>query len=93
MTDTKADRLDEIREIWAKATPGPWARTICKVHERNGDMIASCCVQEDGIVPQTKLNAAAIAAAPDQISWLIAEVERLRKRCDELVEAWIEDTT
>ena len=83
-----AERLTEIRERWAAATPGPWChrhandgvkRTplpeVCSEGAARGDWrptVASTSYDE------AIANAAAIAAAPTDIADLLAEVERLR---------------
>lgn len=86
MTDPKV-RLAEIRERWAKATAGPWrvGDDYGKSHWR-GRVMAD---DPNAIMPGTRLvahcyypggegeSAEAIAAAPDDIAWLISEVERL----------------
>jgi len=73
-----SDRLDEIRARWAAATPGPWeARVheglwaICHPH---GWIMDGC----DSIPRGDGPDAVAIAAAPEDVAWLVGEVERLR---------------
>ncbi len=75
--------LNQIRERLKAATPGPWKSGMwqtktCKVFRPNGNMVADCCVQEDGIVCQTKLNAEFIAHAPTDMVALLADNDRLR---------------
>jgi len=81
-------RLNEIKQRWAAATDGPWraqtttgkfgsvaadADTGCddaeNVDAYEGHLVAESC---------TPANRTAIAAAPDDVAWLVVEVERLR---------------
>jgi len=68
--------IDDIKARREKITPGPWwhendwllavdskARRICTLPDRNDE--------------QDNLNARFIANAPDDMDWLVAEVERL----------------
>lgn len=118
-----SDRLQEIEERWARATPGPWTtkrpRFICvldehypkdkKCNRKTGlgwhvgaecvlefarwedgynevwadpeHMVAGMWDYEVGGIKEPQ-DARAIAAAPEDISWLIAEVKRLREAVD-----------
>ena len=72
-------REDEIRERWAKATSGPWERVEFLSHVgvdsvSNPQQVIASVRHEDDI--------AAIAAAPSDIAYLLAEVERLRDALD-----------
>lgn len=84
--------VQEIRERWSKATRGPWvadmrpvatecgecgeyAYEVPGVIRRKSDGCGIVDVQES---EKQNENAAAIAAAPTDIAWLLAEVERLR---------------
>lgn len=85
MTDVDA-RLAEIRARWAEATPGPWVREradwqniVCRAVPARGPgrhiagVGGSSALGHNG-----NADAAAIAAAPEDVAWLLAEVERLR---------------
>jgi len=84
--------LDEIRERWAKGTPGPWV--ICPTIYRKGEWRFEPGVERNGeFVPLVEkegceyirdlglieANADKIANAPTDIAFLLAEVERLEK--------------
>ena len=88
MTDA---RLAEIRERWAKATPGPWAhdRPPGEVYALSdgSEIIADVYGGPDG---RLEPNSAAIAAAPTDIADLLAEVERLRLEFEALADVAIE---
>ena len=83
-------RIKEIRDRWAKVTPGEWK---CVVDERRSgcgcgtkadpdllDGTVSIGVGHSPDCITTKLpDALAIASAPDDIRWLCEQVERLEK--------------
>lgn len=82
-----SDRLETIRERWAKATPGPWKAkcyrdwqpvvTANTEHEDDRPLVVAP-TDGNGRGTQDEQNVEAIAAAPEDIAYLIAEVERLR---------------
>lgn len=96
------NRLQEIRDRWAKATPGPWDwgplirdmagdymiwRRRAKRRKRRefvatvGGLTQPICPPDAEILFQADAdNAAAIACVPDDIAFLLAEVERLREQ-------------
>ena len=91
-----AERLTEIRERWAAATPGPWChrhandgvkRTplpeVCSEGAARGDW---CPTVASTSYDEAIANAAAIAAAPTDIADLLAEVERLRVTMEVAIE-------
>lgn len=70
--------IQEIKERWSKATPGPWKSISSKyepetIHASNGKMIATISMSN------SYANAAAIASAPADIAYLLQEIERMRK--------------
>ena len=86
-------RLDEIRQRLSAATPGPWAATtwlntsggwaaVGPLHDTDGDPDDASCVY-DGCEPNcqhdkaAQADAALIASAPADLTWLLGEVERL----------------
>ena len=78
---------EQIRELLAAATPGPWVSTptFWKHMERVPDQwwyaidttgpVAAYVQRENAFGPA---NAEFIAAAPDAVAFLLAEVDRLR---------------
>ena len=76
--------LAEIRERWAKGTPGPWevndrreiGMFIFKRDKTVGNFVR---VYKDKNIDSIA-NADKIANAPTDIAFLLAEVERLRER-------------
>lgn len=85
---TEPDRLSEIEARWQRATPGPWMvnpRSIGPVDDPviqgpDGTYVAqtSYDTQSWSCKHDVAADTVAIAAAPDDIAWLIAEVRRLR---------------
>lgn len=79
------DRLTEIRARWAAATPGPWewtpdmyqlyATEDAPCDEYDADIISA----DRGQMLVAQPNADFIAAAPEDIDYLLGEVERLEK--------------
>lgn len=81
------DKLEEIRKRWAKATPGPWRRVkqepCAAVAVDHWDIYVDgsdgpFCVAD--AVIEHEPDAAAIAGAPEDVAWLVAEVKRLRNK-------------
>ncbi len=78
------DRLEEIRARWAAVkSKAPWHvdETGAAVLSADGSTVATHSVDGwwAGSGPQLQPeDATAIAAAPDDVAWLIAEIERLR---------------
>lgn len=83
------DRIQEIRERHEGATPGPWIAyewTCDKgyaVYQNPVDVRKA--ITGYGSVLQTKENAEFIAHAPDDIAYLLSEVERLQTENDRLM--------
>lgn len=79
------DPLEQIKERNAKRTPGPWKLqfdgydySVIAPDDEPGTMfIAEKCMQGSR-------DADFIAHAPEDLDWLIAEVEKLRSRYSEL---------
>jgi len=70
-----SDRLKEIEERWAKTTPGPWwpdMDNLLVIGSGSGPTMQVA-------VASTRANRDAIAASPEDIAHLIAEVKRLRR--------------
>lgn len=83
---TDAARLEEIRQKWAKATPGPWGFGGNGVATADGiECIAVTTFpkQYDLMtdIKRTRANGEAIAAAPTDIAWLIALASRAVEPC------------
>ncbi len=78
------DRLSEIRERLEEATPGPWAqgmvgdRLLPEVDYPAGFGFVQVTLQSDDGAGGVG-DAAFIAHAPEDIAYLLAEVERLRQ--------------
>lgn len=84
-------KLDEIRARWAKATPGPWeiereeddvvthAISPCDLGYPSTIGPLQDVVYRSMDVEQVEADAEAIAHAPEDIAFLLAEVERLQK--------------
>jgi hypothetical protein len=78
------DRLEEIRARWKavrSATPWHTDETGAAVVAADGTTVATHSVDGwwAGSGPQLHPeDAAAIAAAPEDVAWLVAEIERLR---------------
>jgi hypothetical protein len=96
MTDTNTDRVEEIEERLAKATPGPW--TV----DDDG------CVWRPGGVPDDRdnictmetrrnewpANAVLIGDAPSDLSYLIQETRSFRAKLsalEGLAKGWLEN--
>ena len=73
--------VQEIRERWSKATPGPWR------YEKT-----DCHYITNGVMDYTfgydmeEYDAQAIASAPTDIAYLLAEVERLNRMVDRAID-------
>ncbi len=87
--------LDEIKECWAKATPGPWRAEADRDHlteppgvhetaqiftESHSVVVGEGTESGCGSCYVVCKSADAIAAAPTHIAWLVADVERLEER-------------
>lgn len=91
-------RLDEIEARWQEATPGPWVTGGNRGELRGGTAVFTThphessryrshvqCIAEvaDGWGDERgRTNAQAIAAAPEDIAWLVAEVRRLQRELE-----------
>ena len=83
------DRLDAIRQRIAAATPGPWNLDYC---ERGGFVVIATAQGKHVVIAsrndiphlteQFSANAHLIAHAPDDLAYLLGEVERLSRGCD-----------
>jgi hypothetical protein len=62
-----------IKERWANATPGPWQVAFHGVYEVEAP--PNQLVADVGICGRAKEDAEAIAAAPQDIAWLLAALE------------------
>lgn len=80
-------RLDEIRERWEKATPGPWSwRPGFAPGHTESDLvhIVDPRIHPHNVLkttedwPPTPDDAEAIASAPTDMAWLLAEVKEAR---------------
>lgn len=79
------DRLRQIRERWAKATPGPWV--LGRTFEEEDERGKLCCAYifdpsaHGGVLSvdgwAKTVDMLAIAAAPEDIAWLLKRVEEL----------------
>lgn len=81
MTDD--ERIETIRKRAEAATPGPWdagLRSVC------GEAFGEEGLWEWFGASPREHDADFIAHAREDIPWLLAEVERLRGVCDELIE-------
>jgi hypothetical protein len=87
-------RIDEIRKRVEAATPGPWRfdlnrrfieslETFEKLAEGAYDRL-----EEDSYIDIADKNADLIANAPSDLAFLLAEVERLRKALDPIINAY-----
>lgn len=74
--------IEEIRERWTRATPGPWRRQVSETYVGRptgwyiGSDIRGIAKTTRGD-DQAKTDADAIAHAPEDIAFLLAEIERL----------------
>jgi hypothetical protein len=80
------NRIDDIKSRLAAVVPGPWhvdPRNLCDVEVVDRDAPGdpwSVCTVEEGLPGDEKghAHAALIANAPADLTYLLAEVERLR---------------
>lgn len=85
------DRLQEIKDRWESAAPGPWKRS--DKESLYYDFVHILGPQGQNLLTEptaTSISGSwstgdatdgtydAVAAAPEDIAWLVAEVERLR---------------
>lgn len=77
MSEDTDDRLDAIRAMLAAATPGPW-EYLADADLVMGDDHQSIVADPRHGCGRGEANAALIAHAPDDLAWLVGEVERLR---------------
>jgi len=84
--------MNRIRERWRKVTPPPW--TVLSVPRRDGPASFGI-VQERRMVGQgrvaesaDRIDAEAIAHAPEDVAELLGEIDRQKKVIDGLV-VWI----
>lgn len=75
---TTTDRLAEIEARWLKATPGPWEVDGGLVYSPEHPTVCQMFNRWDEDFDNHVANGDALAAAPDDVAWLCAEVERLR---------------
>ena len=73
MEEPMADRFDEIHKRWRLTTPGPWTRA-----RRLEARFAVRARGEDVGVGLREADAEAVAAAPEDVAWLLDEVRHLR---------------
>lgn len=77
---SEQNKIDEIKEALAAATPGPWELYEwvndegCAVYQSPVGM--KTAITGWGSVLQTKENAQLIAKAPEYITYLLQEIER-----------------
>lgn len=77
-SQTDAEKLEEIRQRWEKATPGPWRTWDNNNRTFIDDGSPFHCVAKiaTGWADHGDANAQAIAAAPMDIAWLITLASR-----------------
>jgi len=73
VTDDIAAIKAAIKERWANATPGPWQVAFHGFYEVEAP--PNQLVADVGICGRAKEDAEAIAAAPQDIAWLMAALE------------------
>jgi hypothetical protein len=73
------DRLAGIEERWALATPGPWDAPFESYVLSRSEPTKVCQLDDPWITNRNRwADSRAIAAAPTDVAWLVAEVKRLR---------------
>jgi hypothetical protein len=86
-------KVDEIRARWAAATPGPWTHCVWYGTDDGGwAAIGPHHEEDDGISDEpgcdaeqcAERDAEAIAAAPSDVAFLLAELDALRERVSAL---------
>jgi hypothetical protein len=84
-------KVDEIRARWAAATPGPWTHCVWYGTDDGGwAAIGPHHEEDDGISDEpgcdaeqcAERDAEAIAAAPSDVAFLLAELGALRERAE-----------
>lgn len=80
-----ASKLDEIKARWATVAEEPWKCTaggaVLDALDRRIALLDGEAVEHPYLRAET---AKAIAAAPDDVAWLVGEVERLREALEDL---------
>jgi hypothetical protein len=84
-----SDRIEEIRDRWAAATPGPWHTSdddhlFIDLDGADGRVCVMSAVSIDPTTGETdstlqrraEADVTAIVHAPEDVAWLLAEVER-----------------
>ena len=81
-------RLNAILDRWKRATKGRWERNGDVVQAPDGDpavyplCVAHCSMDADIPYDEVAANALALASAPDDIAWLVAEVQAQTARAE-----------
>lgn len=93
MTD---DELDAIKGRLKNITPPPWLHVLASIvgtkdDPESPDATCVCCTEWGYCGDDPQANAEFIAAAPTDISRLLAEVERLKKVSRYLAEQMVHD--
>jgi hypothetical protein len=70
-------RLDDIKQRWARATPGPWRQGSYGIETREGLPVISPHYGWFDINPKAPDDVEAIAAAPADVAYLLARIEIL----------------
>lgn len=92
----KQSQIEQIKERWSKATPGPWMfnksgfisdchfMAVCRMNETNS--FRSCGKSLSNGEVSWENNAAAIASVPTDIAYLLERVERQEKIIEKLTQ-------
>lgn len=83
---TERDLVEEVEELLAKATPGPWnySRGARCYHVASADgTFETACIMFAGGKGTSEGNAKLIAATPELLRRLVEEVKRVTKERDE----------
>lgn len=96
-TPPPANRISEIKARLDKATPGPWEKRynclygweIWQPRKPNTDHLvaAIATTRDESLQPLVDGDADLIAHTPDDLRWLIDEVERKDARIKELIQS------